>query len=144
MEIVSGTACLFVTFTTEAALFWPTVWFPKERVVGVTATAAMPCPVKGTLGGLFLTESIMLRVPFLAPRAAGVKVTAIVQLAPAAKVAGANGHVVVTAKSATVLLILVMVRATLCPLLSVALWGAEDVPRTWLPKAILVGETVTP
>jgi hypothetical protein len=38
---------------------------------------------------------------------------------------------------------LLIVMAELCPFLSVTLWTELEVPTAWLPKAMLVGLTVT-
>jgi len=52
-------------------------------------------PVSATVCGLDVPFSSMVRAPVRVPRAAGEKVVAIVQLAPAAKVAGLAGQVLV-------------------------------------------------
>ena len=60
---------------------------PKARLVGERLTApAVPVPVpeKLTVCGLPLALSVMLTAAVRLPLAAGVKVTLIVQLAPAA------------------------------------------------------------
>ena len=63
----------------------PTVWLAKVRLVGERlAEDAVPVPERLTLWGLPLTLSEMVRAAVAAPLAEGLKVTLIVQLAPAA------------------------------------------------------------
>ena len=68
---------------------------------GVTAIdtreGAVPVPVSVTNCGLEVPLSTTVRVALRAPRAPGVKVIEIVQLAPAAKVAGLIGQLLVAA-----------------------------------------------
>jgi len=61
--------------------------------VGVKLTAVIPLPLKLTVCGLPLALSVILSVSVLVPSALGVKVTEILQLAPAARVAGLIGQV---------------------------------------------------
>ncbi len=78
-ELVRVTVC--------AALLAPTDWFPKARVVGETLApraALAPVPVRLSVWGLPPALSAMLRVAVRDPLAAGVKVTLIVHLPPAA------------------------------------------------------------
>lgn len=86
---------MFLTVTFDAADFCPTIALPKEIVVGVAVTAATPDPVRLTVCGLLLPVSVTVKVPFRVPRAAGVKVTEMVQFLPAARVAGLLGQVLV-------------------------------------------------
>jgi hypothetical protein len=59
---------------------------PYASDVGDRVTAgAVPVPARAAVWGLFGALSVMVRVPDLAPEAAGVNVTLIEQLAPAAK-----------------------------------------------------------
>jgi hypothetical protein len=68
-----------------AALVAPTVWPAKVRLVGErVATGAAPVPARLTLWGLPVALSATLSVAVSAPLAEGVKVTLIVQAAPAA------------------------------------------------------------
>ena len=69
---------------------------PNVRLPGVSvAPETVPVPLRAAVCGLPVasstTESEALRVP----AAVGPKVTEIVQLAPAARVVGARGHVFV-------------------------------------------------
>jgi hypothetical protein len=63
----------------------PTTWLAKVRLVGEMLTAgAVPVPERLTLCGLPVALSARVRDAVRVPLAAGVKVTLIVQLAPAA------------------------------------------------------------
>ncbi len=62
--------------------------------IGVLELA--PVPLRATLCGEPVALSVIVRLPFRVPVAVGVKVTEIVQLAPAAKLVP---HVLVCAKS---------------------------------------------
>ena len=62
----------------------PTDWLAKERLAGERLTAGPgPVPERLTVWGLPLALSAMLSAAVRAPLADGVKVTLIVQLAPA-------------------------------------------------------------
>jgi len=82
--MVTGVGCLLLTVTVFAALVVVTGWFPKPNVVGVTVTGTTPVPVSGTVWGLLLALSVIVRVPVRLPVVVGEKVTLIVQFAPAA------------------------------------------------------------
>jgi hypothetical protein len=73
----------------------------REEVAGVTAIetrgGAVPVPLSATICGLEVPLSTIVRVPARAPRMPGVKNIEIVQLAPAASVAGLMGQLLVTA-----------------------------------------------
>ncbi len=65
----------------------PTDWFPKARLAGERLAAGAvlaPVPERLTVWGLPLALSAMLSVAVPEPLAEGLKVTLIVQLAPAA------------------------------------------------------------
>jgi hypothetical protein len=113
---------------------------PGERVT--LAAPLAPVPVRLTVWVLTLLamETEAVRVPL----AAGVKVTLMVQLAPAATLdpqelvwANAPAFVPVT-------LMLEMVKAALPVLLTVTAWAVLVVERDWLPNARLRGETLMP
>ena len=77
-ELVSVIAC-------AALLVVPTDWFPKDRVPGERLTVdEVPVPERLTVWGLPMASSATLRVAARAPLAEGVKVTLMVQFAPAA------------------------------------------------------------
>src|SRR5437588_6667 len=79
-----------------------TFWVPAGPV-NPKSGAAVPFPLSGTVCGPTPELSATDSVPVRAPKAAGVKVTLMVQFAPAAKVAGLVGQalapVLVAAKS---------------------------------------------
>ena len=63
----------------------PRDWFPKERLAGERlTTGAVPVPVRATVWGLPVALSVRESEAARLPLAEGVKVTLIVQLAPAA------------------------------------------------------------
>jgi hypothetical protein len=76
----------FESFKTWAGLVVPTVWLPKLKLVGVKL-ATVHVPDRLTSCGLPATLSATAIVPLIVPFAAGVNVTEIVQLAPAARLA---------------------------------------------------------
>ena len=83
--IVRVAPVLFVSLTPFAALFTPTVTLPKFPLVGENATVGVvPVPDRVTLCGLLEALSVTTTVPAFVPVAVGVKVTEIVQFAPAA------------------------------------------------------------
>src|SRR2546421_24840 len=88
----------------------------------------------------------MLTLALREPVAVGVKVTLMVQEAPAASVLELLGQVLVWAKSPAFVParpILLMVRAALPLLLSVTVWAVLVVLTCWLPKLRLVGLRLT-
>ena len=122
----------------------PTTWLAKVRLVGEMLTAgAVPVPVRLTLWGLPVALSVTVRAVLRVPLAAGVKVTLIVQLAPAATelpqllvCAKSPGFVPVSAR-------LVTLKAVLPEFVKVTAWAVLVVPTEWLPKARLVEERLT-
>src|SRR5207302_292854 len=93
-----------VGITVIGALVVVSSWLPKSRLVGANPTPGpVPFPLSATVCGLPPALSASDSVPARAPEAVGVKVTLMVQLAPAAKVAGLMGQafapVLVAAKS---------------------------------------------
>ncbi len=84
-----------MTVTVEPELFCPTTTFPKAIEEGVAVTAVTPVPVRLTVCGLPLPVSVTERTAVRKPRAAGVKVTEIVQLLPAPSVEGLSGQLFV-------------------------------------------------
>ena len=71
-----------------------TVWLENFRLVGdkltagVTVAAATPVPLNVTCCGLDAALSVTVIVPVSVPVAVGVKVTEMVQLAPAGRLEG--------------------------------------------------------
>src|SRR5256884_222172 len=102
--IVKAAAPVFVSVTVIGALVVASSWLPKSRLVGANPTpGAVPFPLRENICGLPPASSASDSVPVRAPEAVGVKVTLMVQFAPAAKVAGLVGQalapVLVAAKS---------------------------------------------
>ena len=141
LVIASGALPVLVSATTRDVLSVLIVWLPKAKLVGLRpipgAGATKPVPLRLTLLGvpaaLWIRESVPVRGPVLV----GVKVTLIVQLAPAANVAGLSGQVLLRANSALAAM-LVIDRAAAPLLSSVTTWAALTTLRVWLPKAKLV------
>ena len=71
---------------------------PNERVAGDRVTGAVPVPLNCAVCGVFWALSLTVRVPVSEPTAWGVKVTEIVQLAPAPSMLGDSGQFEVWAK----------------------------------------------
>ena len=133
--IVTAVVPALVRVTDLAALVVVTVWLPKASEVGDKLTAVMPVPVSDVVWGLVpalsLTDSVALRNP----TAVGLKVTLMVQFAPAATL---EPHVLLWAKSpelVPVKVMLLMVRAALPVLDSVTGPDALVVVTVWLPNA---------
>jgi hypothetical protein len=102
----------------------------------------VPVPDRPPACGLVLALSVMVSVPVRLPKAVGVNVTEISQVAPAANVLGDNGQVEVWAKSPDVEIpetvsgtVWLFFRVTLCPGLVVL--------TTRLEKVRLAGSKVT-
>jgi hypothetical protein len=109
--------------------------------VSVTA-GAWPEPVNAIVCGLPPASSVTETAALRLPEALGVKVTEIEQVAPAARVAGEVGHVLVWAKSpafAPVTAMPEMVSGALPVFVRVELWDALVVPTARDPKSRLVG-----
>lgn len=77
---------VFESVTLCGALVVPTFCWPNVRLEGerLTTGAATPVPVKPTVCGLPLALSLIVSVALREPAAAGVNVTLMAQLAPAA------------------------------------------------------------
>ena len=85
---------LLVRVTVCGGLAVPIVSVPNVSVAGVATAASTPFPVRLTVG-FTLALSEMVRIAVRAPTTEGVKKTDTLQLAPAAKVLGLIGQVVV-------------------------------------------------
>src|SRR5207244_1454922 len=109
--------------------------------------AAVPFPLSVMICGLPPALSVTDSDPVRAPEAVGVKVTLMVQFAPAAKVAGLVGQalapVLVAAKSPEAANELI-VKAAVPVFVSVTVIGVLVVASGWLPKSRLVGANPTP
>ena len=84
-------------------------------------TGAVPVPLRPTVCGLEVPVSTTVNVPLKAVWAFGVKVTEMVQAAPAFSVAGLTGQLLVWAKTEVLVLMLLIVMAELCPFFRVTL-----------------------
>src|SRR5437016_2990337 len=117
------------------------------RPVDPHTGAAVPFPLSVMICGLPPALSASDSVPVRAPEAVGVKVTLMVQFAPAAKVAGLVGQalapVLVAAKSPEGANELI-VKAAVPVFVSVTVIGVLVVASGWLPKPRLVGANPTP
>jgi len=93
----------------------------------------------GLVDALWVTVNVALRLP----NAEGVNVTVMLQLFPAPSVDGLSGQLTPNAKSAgavpPAIAMLLMVIATDCVFLNVAVVGALAMPTAWLPKDKLEG-----
>src|SRR5437588_824150 len=123
-----------------------TFWVPAGPV-NPKSGAAVPFPLSGTVCGPTPELSATDSVPVRAPKAAGVKVTLMVQFPPAAKVAGLVGQalapVLVAAKSPEAANELI-VKAAVPVFVSVTVIAVLVVASSWLPKSRLVGANPTP
>jgi len=94
---------LFVNVTLCAALVVDTCKLVNVKLVGLSVTAgaggAVPVPLNPTLCGLPLALSVTFKLAVRIPVAVGVKLTLMVQLAPAAIVLGLSGQVFAWPKS---------------------------------------------
>src|SRR2546429_205001 len=98
-----------------------------------TFDVLLPVPLRVTDCGLSPALSVMVTLALRDPVAAGVNVTLIVQVAPAASVLGLIGQVLVWAKSPALvpaMPIELMVRSAVPLFLSVTVWAALAVPTT--------------
>ena len=136
---------VLVTVTNCVALVVPTAWLAKvneagERLATGPLDVEAPVPVRVAVCGLPVALSVAATVAVRVPEAAGVNVTLIVQLAPAATDVP---HVLLSAKSpplVPVTAILVMLKAALPVFESVIAWAALVVPTFWLANVNEVGD----
>src|SRR5437870_4864443 len=146
--IVKAAAPVFVSVTVIGALVVASSWLPKSRLVGANATPdAVPLPIWENICGLPPASSASDSVPVRAPEAVGVKVTLMVQFAPAAKVSGLVGQPLdlvsfPTRRSSD--LNELIVKAAAPVFVSVTVIGALVVASSWLPKSRPVGANPTP
>ena len=137
---------LLVSVAVCATLVVPTACVPKVRLVvdKVTAPAdAVPVPVRLTACGLLLALSVTVTFAVRTPVVVGLKLTVMVQLAPAAKLVPQDWLPVKSPALAPVRAMLVILSAVLPGLVRVAVCEALVVPTTWLPKLRLAGDKVT-
>ena len=105
--------------TVDAEVFFPIATFPKAIDEGVAVTAVTPTPVRFSFNELFFPESTTVKEPFLEPKAVGVNVTEMVQLAFAPRVAGLMGQLLDWLKSAKLVDMLPIVITDRCEFLRV-------------------------
>src|SRR5207249_3783159 len=146
--IVKAAVPVFVSVKISRAPGSASGWLPKPRLVGANPTpGAVPFPLSVMICGLPPALSVSDSVPVRAPEAVGVKVTLMVQFAPAGKVAGLVGQalapVLVAAKSLEAANELI-VKAAAPVFVSVTVIGALVVASSWLRKSRLVGANPTP
>jgi hypothetical protein len=138
-EIVSGAVPVFDSVALWAGLVVPITWLPKLRLAGESiAIGAVPVPASDTLCGLPEALSVTVTEPVRVPTAVGVKVTLIVQRAPAPSVVP---QVFVWAKL-PVLVIAEIASGALPVFESVVVWARLVVPTNWPPNARLAGESI--
>ena len=124
LAMFSKAVPVLVSVTVCAALGVLSCWLANVRVVAdkltAGAAAVVPLPVRLTVWGLPVALSVKVMVPGWLPVAVGVKVTVMVQLAPAATEVP---QVLVWAYCALAVM-LVMLRAPVPPLVSVTVCAA--------------------
>lgn len=125
--------------TVWVALVVSTSWSVNESAVGETAIAGTPVPLKVICCGLPAALSEMEMLPISLPSMVGVYVTEIVQLSPAPS---DELQLFVCAKSPVVEK-LMFSNVPVPVLVSVTVWAALVVLRTWLPKLSVVAERLT-
>src|SRR5207302_1228857 len=140
--IVKAAVPVFVSVTVIGALVVVSSWLPKSRLVGVNTTPGpVPFPLSATICGLPAALSASDSVPVRAPKAVGVKVTLMVQLLPAAKVAELMGQPFSPIRLAADLPDAaneLIVKGAVPVFVSVTVIGALVVASNWLPKSRLV------
>lgn len=132
-----------VRVTVLAGLVTPVATEPKFRVVGASL-AVVPVPLSGTSCGLPVALSVMLTSALRAPEAVGLKSTLTVQVAPVPN--EVPQVVAVLAKSpllVPVIAMVVMVNEALPVFFKVTVLTGVVIPMAAVPKAKLVGESVT-
>jgi hypothetical protein len=116
---------------------------PKFSEAGSKAAAdETPVPLNCVVCGEPEPLSLTVKVPLRVPSTEGVKVSEILQLAPAARVLGASGQVVEDSAKSPDGEMLLMVSGELRVLVSVAFWAVLVVCTTQFPKERVVGLTV--
>jgi hypothetical protein len=143
--IARDAACTFVSVAVFEALVVPWARFPNPSVAGVRVTGTTPVPVIATLCGLVVALSATVSVAVSAPRIEGVKVMVMLQLFPAASVAGLKGQFPPATKSpafAPLNVMLLMVSATVWVFLNVAVFAALAWSMTSLPNESVAGVRV--
>ena len=112
-----------------------TAWLPNAKDGADKTAGYTPVPLNCTVCGEVEESSFTLRVPVVAPKAVGLKVTEILQLAPDASV---FGHFVLSPKAPETETLLI-VRASACVLLRVTVSALLVVFTTNAPNVTVVG-----
>src|SRR2546426_10251921 len=110
---------------------------------GVAIEKSVPIPVRAIAWGAPGALSAMVMAPFRVPVAVGVKVTLMVQLAPAATLVPFLQVVPAAGAKSPLGSTLVMVSMTVPPFVSVTTWVGLVVLRGWLPKLEFAVEGLT-
>jgi hypothetical protein len=135
---------VFVNVTGWLALAVPTLWLAKVRlVVERLAPGPEPAPVPARLTDWVPALSVMIRLAVRDPAAAGLNVTLIAQLAPAATDVPQLLAAVKSPAFVPVTATLEKDKVALPVLVNVTGWLALAVPTLWLAKVRLVVERLT-
>jgi hypothetical protein len=143
MAVVKAAFPVLLRVTVRAALVVFRVWLPKVNILVeklATGEVPTPAPVRAIICGLPLALSVMATEAVRLPEEAGVNVTLIVQLPPAATEAP---QVLVAVKSpglAPVTAMLAMFNDALPVSFRVTDCAELVVPRFWLPKARVLAD----
>ena len=140
--LLSVTLWLFLRVNVFGRLVVPTVCAAYVALLGVNVTGAMPVPESGTVCGLFEALSVIVMLPVRAPSWVGVKVTLIMQFAPAASVLP-QGFVLVAGAKSPLTTMLLMFSVELPVFVIVTLLAVVVVPTTVLANVSDVGDSVT-
>src|SRR5205807_1141352 len=136
---VKAAVPVFVSVTVIGVLVVASGWLPKPRLVGANPTpGAVPFPLSVMICGLPPASSASDSVPVRAPEAVGVKVTLMVQVPPAAKVAGLVGQAlapVLVAATSPARPNALIVKAAVPVFVSVTVIAVLVVASSWLPKS---------
>jgi hypothetical protein len=147
LAIFSVAVPLLLRVTFFAALVVVSLTEPQMSEVDESeATGPIPVPDRETEGAVPPALVFTVTLPVRAPRAVGVKVTLMVQEAFVASVLDPVGQLLNWAKSPTLVplsAMLLMLSGAAPVLVTVIVCAAVVVPTNWLPKARLVGVTVT-
>jgi hypothetical protein len=142
VEIVSAAALvrLFLTVNVDAALVLPSPTEPKFCDAGEIVMGDIPVPVNLMVWVAGEALSVITMLPVNAPRAAGVKVTVMTQLLPAATEVP---QVLVSAKLPLDTILVTLRAVVVLVLWSVTVWPGLVVPTTTEPNESEAGDRVT-
>src|SRR6516225_2557195 len=130
-----------VSVTIWAGLVVPRGTEAKYRLVGVSL-AVEPIPARLTFCGLPAALSVTLSIAVRVLDAAGLKVTRMMQLAPAANELAHPGYCAKSAASVPVIAMPVTVKVVIPTLVRVTIWAGLVVPTSTGAKYRLVGESL--